>query len=425
MSVSSSQAPLPGRRSPTPPLVETPTPSDIFDLRVHLLNLWRGRVTLALLAVLLGLAGGAVSFLGKPQYEATATLSVSPSMVSEEPTATLDALKFVPMVANQNVANQTVVEFKLNEAPYNLSPQALLEEVVTVRPNANLMRVVARLDKPDLAARVANGFSELAIKRALDANRSELGTVEGELKTMLEQATDRVKAAEAAYNDYRRTAQIELVRNEVETLLRQRAELFEVNVTLEAERGRLAKAEKELSSRSATTTLRQSVVEDPAATEVARAAGGSAHDLLGLEMSRQERSRVFEEIDGQVAQTRAKVASLERQAARLTQATRLKNGELEPLSRLYEREATLDRLEVERNLARSSYEGVASKYQGAKLAAMVRTPRLQVVDAATVPSVPVRRYLARNAMLGVVLGLLAGCIIVFGRAALGKTPSEL
>jgi uncharacterized protein involved in exopolysaccharide biosynthesis len=422
MSISnaSSQAPPP-RRSPTSsPLVETPAPSDVFDLRVHLVNLWRGRVTLAVLAALLGLAGGAVSFLGKRQYEATATLSVSPSMVGEQPTATLDALKFVPMVANQNVASQTVIELKLNEAPYNLSAQALLEQVVTVRPSANLMRVVARLDDPDLAARVANGFSEVAIARALDANRTELGTVEGELKTMLDQATDRVEAAEAAYNDYRRTAQIELVRNEVETLLRQRAELFEVNVTLEAERARLATAEKERSSRSPTTTLRQSVVEDPATTEVARAAGGSARDLLGLEMNRQERNLVFEEIDGQIAQTRAKVASLERQAARLTQATRLKNGELEPLSQLYQREATLDRLDVQRNLARSSYESVASKYQGAKLAAMVQTPRLQVVDAATVPSVPVPRYIARNAMLGVVLGLLAGCIIVFGREALGN-----
>ena len=133
---------------------------------------------------------------------------------------------------------------------------------------------------------------------------------------------------------------------------------------------------------------------------------------------------MFQELDGQVAKTRAEVASLERQRARLLEATGLKNEELVRLSQLYEREAILEQLDVQRKMARKSYEDVAARYQGAKLAAIGRTPRLQVVDAAIAPSLPVSRYLARNAMLGVVLGLLAGCIIVFGRAALGRTAPD-
>ena len=51
-----SQVPAPGRRSPaSPTIVEAPAPGDALELRVHLVNLWRGRITLALLAVLLGL----------------------------------------------------------------------------------------------------------------------------------------------------------------------------------------------------------------------------------------------------------------------------------------------------------------------------------------------------------------------------------
>ena len=259
MSVSNipSQVPAPGRRSPaSPTIVETPAPGDVLELRVHLVNLWRGRTTLALLAVLLGLAGAAVSLVARRQYEATATVSVSPSIVAEPTVPTLDALGFVTLVTNQNVAEQTVREFKLNEAPYNLSPQALLQEVVTVRavPASNLVRVVVRLDEPELAARVANGFSDFAIDHAGKAKRSEVGAVEDDLKTMLDEATDWLKTAETAYNDYRRTAQIELVKKEVETLLAQRAELLELNVTLDAERARLAKAETELSSRAPITT---------------------------------------------------------------------------------------------------------------------------------------------------------------------------
>ena len=260
----------------------------------------------------------------------------------------------------------------------NLSPQTLLGEVVTVRPDAHLMRVVARLDKPDLAARVANGFSELAIAHAREANRSELGTVEGELKAMLEQATARVREAESAYNDYRRTAQIELVKKEVETLLQQRAELFEVNVTLEAERGRLAKAENELSIRTPTTTLRQSVVEDPVATEVARAPGGSARDLLGLEMNRQERNLVFEEIDGDCSD--AGGGGLTRTTGRAAQASYRPEERRahDALAALRSRSGPRP-VGLRTQLGWKSYEDVAAKYQGAKLSAMGRTPRLQVM----------------------------------------------
>ena len=96
-----------------------------------------------------------------------------------------------------------------------------------------------------------------------------MDTVEGELKTMLDQATDRMRAAETSYDDYRRTAQVELVKKEVDTLLLQRAELMKVSVDLEAERAKLARAEKELGAREPITNLRQTIVENPAAAEIA------------------------------------------------------------------------------------------------------------------------------------------------------------
>ena len=126
---------------------------------------------------------------------------------------------------------------------------------------------------------------------------------------------------------------------------------------------------------------------------------------------------MFSEIDTSVAQSRAEVASLERQRTRLLEATGLKGNQLTRLTQLYEREATLERLDLERKLARKSYEDVAAKYQGAKLATIGRTPQLQVVDPALVPNRPEGRYLVRNVLLGVLAGLLLGAVFILGRDA--------
>ena len=75
---------------------------------------------------------------------------------------------------------------------------------------------------------------------------------------------------------------------------------------------------------------------------------------------------------------------------------------------MYRSESRLDQLEAERRIARKTYEDVASRYQGARLTAFARTPQLVVVDPALVPDRPTRRYLARNALLGFVVGALLG-----------------
>ena len=78
---------------------------------------------------------------------------------------------------------------------------------------------------------------------------------------------------------------------------------------------------------------------------------------------------------------------------------------------LYTRESLLSRRELERTIARSSFESAALRYQAAHLEAVGRTPQVVVVDSAVPPEEPVSRLLVRNIALGLLTGVLLGLLV--------------
>jgi uncharacterized protein involved in exopolysaccharide biosynthesis len=280
--------------------------------------------------------------------------------------------------------------------------------------------VVARTEDPDSAARIANRFAELGVAAATRAARIDVETIQGELKVMLEEATSRLRSAEQAYDDFRVSARLEMLQKEVETLVGQRSELMKVMVELDAERARLARLEGDLAKHEPVTSLRQTIVDDPALSEVARGNATAPRDLLGMTMTRETPNDVFGNLDEEAAKSRAEVAFLEQQRARLTQTAGLTGTELTRMTQLYERQSMLERLDVERRLARKSYEDIAARYQGTQLAAIGRTPQLLVVDPALPPVRPLSRYLARNVLLGLTAGALLACVVVMLGQALAS-----
>ena len=248
------------------------------------------------------------------------------------------------------------------------------------------------------------------------AGRIDVDDIEGELKRMLDEATERLRASERAYDEFRVSARVELLRGEVEKLVDQRVELMDVTIRLEGERARLVRLEGELQKHEQVTSLKQSIVDDPALAEAARSVS-TPRDLLGLQISREAFNRVFQNLDEEAVDTRAHVAALEQQRLRLTQTAGLEGSQLSRFTQLYGRESMLEHLGIERRLAAESYQAVATKYQGTRLAAIGRTPQLLIVDPALTPELPVSRYLARNILLGLTAGCLFGCVIVMLRLA--------
>lgn len=391
-------------------------PPESSNTRDQILLLWRHRGLMFGLAVVLGAVAAVFSVVRTRQFEATATVSVSASRLGDNTPGRVPPETFVPLMTTPSVAASVIDELKLDSH----SVTTLLANVVTVRavPESALIRIVARMTAADGAARIANSFAAHAVAAATRAGRIDVEAIQGELKQMLDEATVRLRASEKAYDDYRVSARIEMLAREVETLVGQRGELMDVIVELESSRARLGRLEGELEKHDRVTSLRQSVVDDPALSEVARDSGSTPRELLGVQMTRETSNPVFQNLDEEAARSRAQVAFLEQQRLRLTQVAGLNGSQLARLTQFYERQSVLEQLDIQRRLARKSYEDIAAKHQGTRLAAIGRTPQLLVVDPARAPERPVGRYLVRNVVLGTAVGLLLGCVIVMLRLAL-------
>lgn len=405
------------------PETQFPAGSDAIataDVRRQLMLLWTHRVMILIVALMFGAAGAVFSLARTRQFESSATVSVSAFRLADQTPGRVAPEAFVPLMTTPAVAAQVVQELNLD----GVSVDELLKVIVTVRgvPDSSFIKVVARMDDANKAAAVANSFAAHAVTAATRASQLDVDAVHDELRRMLDEATVRLRAAEKAYDDYRVTARVEMLQREVDTLVSQRGQLMDVIVELQGQRARLVRLEGDLASRDRVTSLRQGVVDDPALSEVARNTPAAPRELLNLQMTRETANAVFANLDEEAVRTRAHIAFLEQQQARLAAAAGVDGAQLTKLTQLYERQSVLEALDSERRLARKSYENVADKFQGSRLAAIGRTPHLLVVDPAIAPESALGRYLVRNTLLGLAVGILLGCVGVMVRHALAGQP---
>jgi uncharacterized protein involved in exopolysaccharide biosynthesis len=390
-----------------------------LDITDYLVALWQQRLLIVGCAVIAAAVAVAVTLTRDRQYEAVTLVSVSPSKVPQEPARPVSPESLVPLIESQSVAETVVRELKLDTGPDPLTPETLLQRLDGAPlSNTNLIRISVRLPNAELAARVANRSAEIAMDLYRRINAEEVGTLEGDLQGMLTEAQKRMRAAQDAYETYRREAQHELLKRDVETLLEQRGDYLELVVEIEGERAKLARAEEELAKRRPLGTMTQSIDKSPSLMEAARSSNASGDSVLGLQMRSDYVNDVFMKLDEEVATGRATLAQLEKKRAQMISAAGVNADQLAKLTRLYVTETTLERLKDEVDISRKAYQSVAERYQGAKLAATAATPRVQVVVPAAPPERPVSRMLARNLVLGAALGFVVGAFIALVRFAL-------
>jgi uncharacterized protein involved in exopolysaccharide biosynthesis len=394
-----------------------------LDAADYLSGLWKWRVFTASAVAALALFGAAMSLTSPLRYEASVTLAVTPARVQQATaTGTVQAVAtFAPLLSSHAAVEPVVREFKLADPPRHLTPGAFIGGSLTVRPlvDTNLIRVVVALDDPQLAARVTNRLVERATEVARGVNDKEVGAARADLDRALEEAATRLRDATAQYDAYRRSAQVELLRKDVETLLQQRGLLRNLLAEIAAERGRVAQAEAELATRERITTVTRSIDSDSALLAAAQERKAPDQNVLGLELRSELVNEVYQDIDGRLAESRARVAALERQRDQLLRESGVGARESARLNELYARESELARLELQRQLARRTFEEVSARHQSARLEAIGRTPQVVVVDAAVPPEAPADRLLARNVAFGILAGLLVGLVVAIGDMALG------
>ncbi len=340
----------------------------------------------------------------QPVYEATARLMV----IEPKPTTSAmlaNVASFRALIENHTLAAQVIRDFKLDEPPLALTPAVFINSVLSVEEihNTTLINVSVRLPDAKVAADVANALSQGASDMSRQLSQQEATGFMGQIKERLDEARTRLATTEKNLLDYRVSAQIELLKTDTTAWLAQRAELPKLLIDIEIERAHLKAAEQDLAKQTPILTVRKSIDDDPAMMEAARSTVGD--QLLKYEMRNEVINGIYQNVEQQAVNARARLAALEQQRR---EANRLKldAAQLPELSLLYRRELEVARLETEHNLANRLYEDVASRYEVARVQAASNSAQLQVVDRAFPPRVPLSRRRLTWAGLGFSLGLV-------------------
>lgn len=403
-------------------LGEPDSPREL-ELVDYLAAIWRHRWLAVALTGICAVLGATLSFFSPTEYRATTLLSVSPPKADGAP---LDARLItpellVPILESPSLAAGLIHDLELGEPPLSLNTRRFLNRHLSVSTIAETSFVEAEvvMPTPALAQRVADALATRAVERARQMVREEAGTVEQQLQSVVAEAEARFQTAATALEEFRQSAQVELIRSDVQALLSQRGEFLKLQIQIDAERSRLARAEEELKQRPELDITHGTIADNAILLEGARElADGSS--VLGLTVRNESVNEVYKEIDAEVASTRAKLAGLEMQRDQMIARGSTDAENLARLTDLYTRESTLERLQLEYDIAKKAFQDVAERFQGVKLLTNARTPQFQVVEPAPLPEIPQSRHFTRNIFVGAVFGLTLACLVAVGRLAVSR-----
>ena len=403
-------------------------PDDEIDLTKYVLGLWRYRLLVVLGTLLCGAAALVSVALAPRSYEATAKLMVSPPKTGAagEVGSSVSMATFRSLIENQSLGGKIVEEFGLNKPPHGVTATELMTRIVAVEVvrDASVILVRVRLWDPDLAAKVANRLAESAEQLARALSQEETVAARDIIGAQLDASKKRFDEAEARLESFKKVAQLELLRKDVDALLGQRGTLLALLVDIQTEKARLSQAEAQLATRDRLETLKRSIDTDPAAMEAMRKAGSEPGSVLPLQLRNEFVNPVYESLDQVIATSRTRLAGLEKQRAELIDVRRLDRDQQAKLSLLYQQETTLSRLQTEHEIAREVYVDVSKRYEQARLQVAGRSAQLQLMDRALPPDRPISRHVVRSTVLASLTGLLLTAAAALGLDAFRRAAGR-
>lgn len=432
---------------------------DIIDLGWYVRAL-QHRWKLAVASVALG---GAVGFwyasLQPLMFQGITTLLVVPPA---QPTgAQINPATFQAIVENATLASQVIDELKLQDT---ITLQAFLDRALTVEEirGTNIVRVKVTLPDPKMAAEASHRLAQKAILLTQQVSQQEGVSIQDQLKHHLNDAQDRLQKAQQELVAYKQHAQVDLIKEDTDAMLKERGDLLQLVVDIEAERARLAAAEQEIKRQQPVL----SVARNPSAEDALRRSAGDAAqrnaedslrrgvedaqrrtaeesqrrksdderrppepsptpgrgteapvrtpqptpkveaDPQHLDLSNPFVNPVYQTLDFQIATSRARIAALEKQRDELINVKKLGGKELAQLSELYQRQIDQARLQANYDLATRVYSDLAVRYEQSRTSPLGNAAQLQVVDDAIPPDHPVGRKRLQFAIYGAAVGLM-------------------
>ncbi len=417
--------------SPVDPLHPMPPPPSPFastdparelELIDYFAAILDRRWLVAGLALGMAALAAVLSLLSPRQYEAAGLLSVMPARLESGVPVEAVPETMVPVVKSTTLLSAVLAHLKLDQPPYSLTAERFLAAHLVAEPIVRTSFVEVRVTLPDadLARRAVDEIVARAVEQSRQINQAEGGGMEARLRQVAEEGERRFAAAEAALKAFRTRAQIELLRKDVDASLGQRGAFLQVLVDISAERGRLARAEAEVSQRPELDTTVESITQGRATLQEAARPRGGEDALVGLSVQSQQVNTARKELDVQLGESRTKLAALEKQRDRMLEVAQVSSAQLPLLTTLYEREAALTRLQLEFDVARKAFEEASTSYQVARMRTALRSPFVQVVEKAARPNAPQSRRVVRNTAVGFVAGATLGCLAALGALAMAR-----
>jgi uncharacterized protein involved in exopolysaccharide biosynthesis len=359
-------------------------------------------------------------------YKATVTLLVAESKIPPPradgaTSAGISLETFEAMIKSQSLASATIQHFGLDKKSPPMTPERFLQSIlaVEIRRGTKLLALSAVLPDAKLAADVANFVAQKAVALNAALNQSETVSIKDYIQSQRDNAKEAMEGAQAALVDFKRSANLESLRVEQRILLDAKVRLAELSsdstIKLQGLQADVAELKRALTKQEPFLTARKSIFSDSAMLAAAQERG--TEDLKALsavELTSQEINEVYQQIQRNLIEKEATLASLESQRQGVER--RLKDNEprlAEIEKKIAEAEARLEELNRSYTLEKTSYELFATKFNEASFSVASRTAELKVVDPAVVPTQPRSRGVKIKTALAGTVGLMVSGMLAF------------
>lgn len=386
--------------------------------------IWKWKIFIITL-VIVCVAGSIVGSIFLPKiYKASVLFMVSEPKIGEVnslgivmnyPQAT-----FEKIIKNPSLEQKILKEFELAKPPYKIDLDKLDEKIsVHSLKNTKLIELDVEFANAILATQIANSLADLALDLNSKLIEEEATISTNFLKLQLEEAAKKLAESEDELMAFKRKAQIETLKKELEIELTQRSRfqflLSDAETQLASDQAKLKKIREQFKTQDKTFKLLSNLVENPSYQQsLANLSEVEIKKLLGFNMEEEEANPVYFHLEEELVDTVANIAALSAQKLKLESsltknATLLKQLEDE----LARKETRLDQLTTEFDINKENYSTLSKKYNEARIQVTSRTPELKIVSPAITPEKAIKPNILVNGLVAGMISLILAVFFVF------------
>lgn len=362
-----------------------------------------------------------VSFRLPKKYVASSLLGILETVATDEQGRIqrfgLKADFYETVVKNEQIVQEIIEELRLKQPPDNLTVKELIGMISTqTKPETSTLRITVEANTPQRAKDIANAIAE----KMVEINRHLLGAQANKAKDFfgdqVKEAEVRMDKAEKGLLNFRKEADLDVLRQRVNNLLMQRGK-FEIEfddllASIKIEETSLKQIGEHFEAQEKTFKLSKSLSEELPLREImAKIAEEDLTALLGLKMESETVNPLYETLRKRLTDTMINLSLLEEKKSVLEKRIAKNEVELSRLEKeLADKEAELIHLERVTTISREEYSMFVRKQASHKTMGAVSVGDITIIARAIEPTKPIKPKKRQNVLISGVLGLMIGFV---------------